>query len=110
MLLAKMKIVFYNVDVMAGNITGYNCQMVTSSTFKFGNNSYYIGFFQPLEDIKEYKFQEAYLVNIRFPSINYDTYCKFSKRWKVDAKLDICIGKKIIGIGELLEHTFSAIV
>lgn len=98
-----MKILFYKI----GNVTSYSCEMVTSSTFRFCDELYYIGFFQPIEEIKEYKIQKEYFVNIKFPSVDYEIYCECKKKWEVDAKLDICTGKRIIGIGELIKYTFS---
>jgi len=109
MLLVKMNIIFFNTGMKVSNITGYGSDIVTSSTFKFDQELYYIGFFQPLENIEEYKFQKCYLMDVKFPSIDYDTYRKYELKWKINPKLEICMGKRIIGTGELINWEFAPI-
>jgi len=104
MLVAQMYVLFFNSLNAA---SGYSADLVTSVTFKFDENVYYIGFFEPVDEITEYQFDEKYLVNIKFPSIDCDFIKQYDHKWKDNPILEIVMGKKVIGTGELKNWEFK---
>lgn len=102
MVKSKIQICFDRERVDKGSF--YDVAFVRSLNFKFGENGYYLGFLdKPAEEIKRFYLYQDYVVDIKFPSINYEEFLDYEKIIETKESVPICLGKEVIGKGLFLE-------
>lgn len=106
MLKSKIEIMFYPNNTITQGIFSYSADYMRSVTFRFGKDDFFIGFIERNIDIKEYIFDEKYLLVILFPSIDFAFYNKYKTIWEKNGEIGICSGKKNIGIGKMRSWEF----
>lgn len=104
MLKADIKIVFFATGIYK---KGYDVDKVKSVTFMLASDEYYIGFIDNNDNSngKYYVFGNEYKVIVTFPSLSEENYKKYINIWKENNKVNICLGKKVIGEGRILSYS-----
>lgn len=104
MLSTKMEIVFYNSN---SGQDGYYVKNITSATFLYGDNYYFIGFINKTENIKCYLFLKKYIVDVIFPSIERGLHEELIHKNLYDRLIKICLGNKIIGEAKMIKYLYA---
>ena len=89
----------------------YKVNEVKYLTLEFDEEMYFVGFLKSTEASEQYIFGINYMVEMIFPSINYELFNKFAPKLTTKYHFPICFGKKKIGISyfEVFEYQESSL-
>ena len=87
----------------------YKASEVRYLTLEFDDEMYFVGFLKSTEASEKYYFGVNYMVEMIFPSIDYELFNKLTPKLTTKYHFPICFGKKKIGISyfEVCEYQES---